>query len=117
VAYQRTLAWLLRKAMESQRQYFVVEEYTDKRKKHQRILDGLSGPASNFKLYVKPTHTDFISQFLDYPSVGHDDIIETVAVAVEKLSNAAYDASVDDWGNSLEDDDALPKLTHRNLAP
>ena len=71
----------------------------------------------NFKLYVKPTHTDFISQFLDYPSVGHDDIIETVAVAVEKLSNAAYDASVDDWGNSLEDDDALPKLTHRNLAP
>ena len=85
VAYQRTLAWLLRKAMEQQRVYYVVEEFTDKRKKFQRIVDGLSGPASNGKLFVKKNHVEFIEQFCDYsPGIEHDDIIETVAIACEK---------------------------------
>ncbi len=118
VAYQRTLAWLLRKAMESQRQYFVIEEVTDKRKKHQRILDGLSGPASNFKLYVKPReHQDFIQQFLDYPSVAHDDIIEAVAGCVEKLSGHQFDTPVDSWQDLMESDEKMPRLIHRNMAP
>jgi phage terminase large subunit-like protein len=121
VAYQRTLAWLLRKAMETQRQYFVVEEMVDKRRKYQRIVDGLSGPASNYKLFVKPKeHSDFIQQFLDYPSVAHDDIIETVAIAVEKLQGPQFGGNVESWSALMEGDeeeDDLPRLVNRNLAP
>lgn len=119
IAYQRTLAWLLRKAMEQQRQYFVIEEMVDKRKKYQRILDGLSGPAANYKLFVKKEHTDFISQFCDYPNVSHDDIIETVAIACEKLSGAQFNTPVESWHDILEaeEDDVMPQLIHRNLAP
>jgi phage terminase large subunit-like protein len=121
VAYQRTLAWLLRKAMETQRQYFVIEEVVDKRKKFQRIVDGLSGPASNFKLFVKPKeHSEFIQQFLEYPSVAHDDIIETVAIAVEKLQGPQFsNQSAESWGALMDGDeeDEMPRLINRNLAP
>lgn len=118
VAYQRTLSWLLRKAMESQRQYFVIEEVTDKRKKHQRIIDGLSGPASNFKLFVKEKeHHDFITQFLDYPNVAHDDIIEAVAGCVEKLSGHQFDTPVESFQSLMDDEDQLPRLINRNMAP
>lgn len=86
VAYQQTLLWLLRKAMNHQRQYFVVSEFRDRRKKYDRIIDGLSGPAATGHLYVKRDHADFISQFNSYPEVSHDDLIEAVAIAVSELS-------------------------------
>ncbi len=86
VAYQRTLAYLLRQAMTQRRIFFAVNEVDDRRRKMDRILDGLTGPASEGKLYVRPTHTDFISQFETYPACPNDDLIEAVAGCVEKLN-------------------------------
>ena len=82
VAYQRTLAWLLKEAMRHQGRYYVIEETDDKRKKYDKIVDGLSGPASNKRLHIKREHSEFVSQFTSYPDVSHDDLIETVAVGV-----------------------------------
>lgn len=117
VAYQRTLAWLLRKAMEHQRRYFVINEITDKRKKFQRIVDGLSGPASNGKLYVKKTHTEFIQQFTAYPNVAHDDVIETVAVGCAKLSGSNAMDDAESWEDIMADEKDLPQLTYNRGAP
>lgn len=117
VAYQRTLAWLLRKAMEHQRRYYVIEEITDKRSKHQRIVDGLSGPASNGKLFIRREHEDFIQQFVDYPNVSHDDIIETVAVGCEKLSGRGADDPGESWEEILEEERDLPRLNYARGAP
>ena len=86
VAYQRTLAWLLRKAMQSAGRYWLIEEFVDKRSKYNKILDGITGPASERKLYVnKKDHGEFISQFVTYDKVQHDDVIETVAIALTSL--------------------------------
>lgn len=93
VAYQRTLAWLLRKAMEHQSKWFVVQEYVDKRKKYDRIVDSLAPVASNHRLKVKHEHSDFISQFSAYPDVAHDDLIEAVAIGVADLSGFAWAGS------------------------
>lgn len=118
VAYQRTLAWLLRKAMEQQRRYYIIEEITDKRKKFQRIIDGLSGPAANHHLLVKTEMIEFIQQFCDYPNISHDDIIETVAVGCEKLSGPAYgDLAEDDDYNDYEENRDLPRLDYKPGAP
>lgn len=120
VAYQRTLAWLLRQAMTSQRKYYVIEEITDKRQKFQRIVDGLSGPAANGKLYIRKEHTDFAQQFNDYPNVSHDDILETVAVACEKLSGPSASSSSEDdedWAMIMEEEKSLPKLQYNRGAP
>jgi hypothetical protein len=85
VAYQRTLAWLIRKAAKIHKRYFVIEEFTDKRKKFDRIVDALSGIASEGHLYVHASMDKLISQFSDYPETSHDDVLEAVAVAVMKL--------------------------------
>lgn len=118
VAYQRTLAWLLRKAMEQQRKYFVIEEITDKRKKFQRIVDGISGPAAEGKLYIKRNMEDFVQQFTEYPNVSHDDILETIAVGCEKLSGYASGNEVEeDWEAIQEQEKSLPRLTYNRGAP
>lgn len=118
VAYQRTLAWLLRKAMEQQRKYYIIEEITDKRKKFQRIVDGLSGPAANGHLFVKKDMYDFIQQYSDYPNVSHDDILETVAVGCEKLSGATYsDADEESWNEIVEEEENMPRLQYMRGAP
>jgi len=85
VAYQRTLAWILRQAMSTQRQFFPVEEVVDKRKKFDRIVDTLSGIAAAGHLHVRPSQVELIDQFRSYPDVAHDDIIEAVAMAIMKL--------------------------------
>jgi hypothetical protein len=85
IAYQRTLAWILRRAMAAQRQFFPVEEVVDKRKKFDRIVDTLSGIASAGHLHVRPDQHELLDQFRSYPDVTHDDILDAVAMAVMKL--------------------------------
>ncbi len=62
--------------------FYPIEEFKDKRKKLDRIKQGLSGPASNGALYVRKSQTAFISQFIHFPGKNpdgtHDDVIETV---------------------------------------
>ncbi len=113
VAYQKTLAWLLKVAMQHRRQYFVVKDYRDKRKKYDRIVDGLSGPASNGHLFVRKEHADFISQFRAYHNIKHEDLLEAVAIAVAELSGVNYES-----GDDEEDYDIItaerniPALSH-----
>jgi len=122
VAYQRTLAWLLRKAMEHQRRYFLVEEFVDKRKKFDRIVDGITGPAAEGRLFVKREHSEFIQQFNEYPDVAHDDLLETVAVALSALMGfgraEADDEDLDEWWKEIQlAEKDLPKLIYEPGAP
>lgn len=114
VAYQRTLAWLLRQAMVAEKIYFVIEEFDDRRSKHNRILDGISGPASQLRLFLPPTHTPegrsegmemFVQQFTEYPNVAHDDALEVAAVGCMKLQGLLYGDAEDDV---LPDEDEDP---------
>lgn len=117
VAYQRTLAWLLRQAMSVQRQYYVIEEITDKRSKYQRIIDGLSGPASNGHLWIKKEHSEFIQQYSDYPNVSHDDCLETVAVGCEKLSGMDANDPAESWNDIMQGEEEIPQLSYSRGAP
>ena len=87
VAYQRTLAWILRQHMKKIGRYWVVHEVDEKRKKYDRINDAISGVASEGALHVLEEQTSFQQQFLEF-GVGavHDDEIDSVAVAVQHLS-------------------------------
>lgn len=113
VAYQKTLEWLLRKAMQVRRQYYVIQEQRDKRSKYDRIVDGLGGVASNGDFHVKKEHAEFISQFLDYPDVSHDDVLEAVAVACSDLDNIP-DMDADEV---MAMQDEIPALTWNRGAP
>lgn len=105
VAYQRTLAWLLRQAMRSTGKYWVVEEYTDRRAKPDKIRDGISGVASNGKLYInRHLHGEFVSQYTPYPNVGHDDVIESVAIALTSLQRGGVGEAEDHDIKMIETD-------------
>lgn len=117
VAYQKTLSWLLKKAMQVHKQYFVIKEYRDKRKKYDRIVDGLSGPASNGVLFIRTEHTDFISQFRAYPAISHDDLIESVAIAVAELTGPNYESGEAAWDDVMEDERDIPTLMYAGGAP
>ena len=117
VAYQRTLAWLLRTAMEKRRQYFVIFESDDKRSKYTKIVDGLSGPASNGHLYVSPTMVDFIQQFTEYPAVQHDDILETVGIGCSALQGLMYDDDADAHDMIEREEKDMKRLDYERGAP
>lgn len=117
VAYQRTLAWLLRTAMQQQRKYYTIEETDSKEKKYHVITNGLHDISYNGHLFVKANHIEFIQQFCDYPNVEHDDIIETVAIGCRKLLQNASDDLNEEWDSVMEEEKSLPRLTYRNLAP
>lgn len=97
VAYQRTLAWLLRQAMQAARQWFFIDEVTDRRAKQSKIIDGLTGPAAEGMIFIPPDdHPEginnsegmqqFVSQFCDYDQVEHDDALEVAAIGVGVLN-------------------------------
>ncbi|HET9132121.1 MAG TPA: hypothetical protein VFO86_14290, partial [Terriglobia bacterium] len=115
VAYQRTLAWLLRQAMETQRIWFPITEYVDKRKKFSRILDALAGISQHGHLYVKPDMTDFIQQFTEYPAVKHDDHLDAVSIAVSELQTVYELESLDDILEAEKKEFA--RLTYNRGAP
>ena len=80
VAYQKTLQWLLRQAMIERRLHYPVLEMNDARSKYNRIVDCLAGPASNGVLHISRAHTEFISQFVEYPDCTHDDVLDAVSM-------------------------------------
>lgn len=98
-AYQKTLEWLLRQKMKEYRVYYLVQPYTDnKRKKHQRIIDGLTGVLSNKVIYYRSDQAELVEQTTRYSQtrkIAKDDVIEAVAIAVSDLSNAGDFAGLD----------------------
>lgn len=116
VAYQKTLSWLLKKSMQIKKIYFVIKEYRDKRSKYDRISDGLSNVTSNRVFFCKKEHTEFISQFRTYPSVSHDDLIESVAIAVAELQELEYQEEDEDEG-MFPSEENIPALEYHGGAP
>jgi len=119
VAYQATLAWLLREGMRRTGRFYPMEEFKDKRKKLDRIKDGLSGPASNGALYVRKSQSAFISQFIHFPGKNpdgtHDDVLETVAIGVTSLSKGMIGDVPDD--HYIRDEERIPALASYRGAP
>lgn len=88
VAYQQTLIWLLKQAMDAARQWYAITEFKDNRSrsKYLRIINAHNGLASAGLLYVKESDTDFVEQFATYPRVSHDDLLDASSMALMHLS-------------------------------
>ena len=70
--------------------FFPIEDFPDRRSKFARIVDGLNGPASQGRLYVRQEDTELISQFARYPRVPHDDVLE-VHQAETRVTNSLFE--------------------------
>lgn len=113
VAYQKVLEWILREAMRRTGRYWMIEPFDDKRKKYNRISDGLTGIASEGALYVRRSQVPFITQFTHFggknPDGQHDDDLESAAVLMQSLSKGFVGDVADDWYRDTESGyEALP---------
>ncbi len=95
VAYQRTLKWLLEKEMARRKVYYQILPFVGANK-YARIRSTFAGPASQGKIWVRPEHTNFISQFETYPNVDHDDEVDCGAIALGALINPFAASGADD---------------------
>lgn len=114
VNYQRTLKWLIEKSMETRGRYVQVHEplKADRRSKRYRIIDTLSGPCSQKKVFVnKAEQSHTVDQFIMYPSVSHDDDLESFAGAM-KLAIEYGPNMEGDIESYLEEDDEKVNATH-----
>lgn len=87
VAYQRTLKWLIEEDMKRKGRYLPVKERPKaKRSKYDKIVDPLKGPASEGALYIHSSQATLRQQYVEYPNVNFDDVIECYAMGVEELT-------------------------------
>lgn len=92
-AYQRMLAWFLKKAMETRRHYVRIKEIDDRRSKAIRIRQAITNRAFSRQIYVHRSHVEFIQQFCDHPDISHDDLLDAFAMAIDLV----YPSEVQDY--------------------
>tara|TARA_Y100000310_G_scaffold344915_1_gene460502 strand:+ start:1230 stop:2780 length:1551 start_codon:yes stop_codon:yes gene_type:complete len=120
VAYQRTLAWLIKQFMKKEGRYHNIIEFVDSRSKYDRILDGMKGPSSEGAFYVREEHTEFLEQFEAYPDVPNDDLIEAVAIGLAELNNTLAGDTQDEeevYQQVIAGETQVPLLEHVRGAP
>ncbi len=120
VSYQRTLAWHLRRAMEQYGVYAPIEEVDDRRKKSDRIIQALAGPASFGHVYCKANHFKFIQQFTDYSPLAriHDDVLDAVATGITSTLSTLSDGALESEFQRLADEErSIPALDNWRSAP
>lgn len=89
-AYQQTLKWYLNKLLKQHNIPRFIREIKDRRKKSKRIIDTISDLAYNGRIFVKKEHTVFIDQFVDYPHVSFDDVIDAFSMTLMLMGDAMY---------------------------
>lgn len=111
VAYQRTLRWILEREMKERRRFIQINVTSDRRAKRHRILQSLSGIASQRRLFVKRSHIEFIQQFVSQPNLKHDDVLDATSMAVDELLGsglAGANATVNDYTDRVRARDIAP---------
>ena len=115
VAYQRTLKWLLEKAMLRRRKFVLIDAHIpERRKKTYRIIDAIGTALAERQLYLHPSQGDLISAITDYPNVSFDDEIEAVAVAVQEAVQWEGATATSDV---IESERNIPDLEYSGACP
>lgn len=111
VAYQRTLKWILEKAMTARREWLPINAPAERRNKVYRVTDVIGDLLARRALYVHRSHADFIQQLTEFPQGEHDDILDAVAMAAEEVMQ--YPSPQDELPLALAAaGDDVPALEH-----
>ena len=97
VAYQKNLEWYLRKAMEERNRFFYLRPIKDRRAKHVRIRQAITNRASNRLIYVHRSHNEFIQQYVDYPDVSYDDLLDGFSIALDMIDPGMAGVGAEDY--------------------
>lgn len=115
ILFARTVKESLEAHMVRTGTFFTVTPIEDKRNKFVRIKDTLQGKASSGLISIMDTHTELHSQYLAYPQVKHDDLLDALSLATMAINPALLAA-----GNVIEGEftdmgyveDSVPELNY-----
>lgn len=95
ISYQRVLAHLIEQEMKRARVFAPVHQVQDKRRKSDRILQAIGVASGEGNLYVRDTHSKFLSQYYGYSplSTEKDDVLDMVSIAID----AAKGLNILEW--------------------
>jgi hypothetical protein len=99
VNYQLVLRGLLETEMRRIGRYCAIHEVTAHRSKPIRITNALSGPLSQGRVWLRRSQTELVEQITDYSSTGggHDDFVDTLAIAVNAIGPASIDLEENEY--------------------
>ena len=111
IAFQQTLKWYFEKQMRLNRMFFQltpVEDY--KRKKGDRILQEITGVASQGHLYVRADQEEWISAYRDWRYGVDIDLLDATALALTVRNPALLYSQGNDSYMPLYDESNIPDL-------
>lgn len=121
VLFQRVMSRLFKMEMRKEKFWLTVQEIEDKRNKKVRIQQDLSGIANAGDLYIRPEHHQLRQQFVEFPDINHDDILDAVSLGIITLTRYAYVVEDEDFIEGefsvLDPEDPRGKLTWQRGAP
>jgi predicted phage terminase large subunit-like protein len=113
--FQRMLKWYIEQEMKRRQVFMRIQPFEGKQKKETRILQSVSGRASNGTIHVKKTQTAFIEQFTRYPQVAHDDLLDAFSLCLCGINPALESGYLD--GEYSVIDEQVPALPNWRAAP
>lgn len=91
--YQKVLKWIFEQDMKRRGHWIPVISPTHTTNKFVRITTVLVKPAQNGQIFVRKEMSRFIQMFNDYPSVDHNDLLDSASMGIAALTNAYIDAN------------------------
>lgn len=96
VLFQRVLAFFFRNEMKKEKFWLTVQEVEDKRSKPIRISQDVGSVAAAGDLFIKEDMHELRAQFVEFPDVNHDDLLDAVSIGILTLSKYSV-IEIDDW--------------------
>lgn len=87
VGYQKTLKWYLERKMRKMKWHLPIHKLDKKIAKVKRIRQRFVDLSTDYELYVHPSMHEFKTQFVGYPDVTHDDVLDSIDIGFEVLLN------------------------------
>lgn len=110
IAYQAVLKWLLETEMKRRRQYYIViqDKLAGRKSKYQKILDAYIPLMALRKYFVKKEHLEFIEMLTAYPSVPHDDLLDSGAIGLRALINPHVELGEGEYTEKIDESEYEP---------
>lgn len=115
VGYQLVLKGLLEQEMRRVGRYFAIQPVTSIRSKAVRIVNTLSGPFSQGRIFLRRSQIELIEQLTNYNpnATQHDDYIDALAIAVEAHGPTPVTMDLDGEYTEIDESEykALPQMS------
>jgi phage terminase large subunit-like protein len=112
IAYQRVLKWLLEKEMSRRQKWLTImeDDQVGRMAKFHKIVNTIRPLMNHGKLFVRRSHTEFISHITQYPRIQYDDLLDMVAQGLRQLVSPMLELGADQY--ITIDESNYPDLEH-----